>query len=272
MAIGEPTVLDIQPGPAVGGVAWLSFAERRTSRALFPSCNASCGTIDAVTELRFGETDCVTLEPAFAELDCPALSSVGVIRIVDVTLRFGMTHAARLVFEGVNSLPFNLFNSTAGSIFAELVGPVSISLPNAFNPILGGAWGPVELDLPAGEYELRYSAAGGPACVSQGLPAFVGAANMRVRMHFDLCPEDPLKDLPGICGCGVVDLDADGDGICDPPCIGDLNGDGVVSASDLPALLNAWGASGLNPADLDGDGFVGPADVAELLSYWGSCP
>ncbi|MEE4356681.1 MAG: hypothetical protein V2I97_09430, partial [Desulfococcaceae bacterium] len=31
----------------------------------------------------------------------------------------------------------------------------------------------------------------------------------------DLCPSDPLKTAPGICGCGVADTDRDGDGIYD---------------------------------------------------------
>ena len=31
----------------------------------------------------------------------------------------------------------------------------------------------------------------------------------------DLCPEDPDKTRPGICGCGVSDADTDGDTIPD---------------------------------------------------------
>ena len=31
----------------------------------------------------------------------------------------------------------------------------------------------------------------------------------------DLCPDDPLKTEPGICGCGVADTDADSDGTAD---------------------------------------------------------
>jgi len=32
----------------------------------------------------------------------------------------------------------------------------------------------------------------------------------------DDCPDDPLKQEPGICGCGSDELDADADGVCDP--------------------------------------------------------
>lgn len=53
------------------------------------------------------------------------------------------------------------------------------------------------------------------------------------------------------------------------PCPADLDGNGQVGASDLAALLGAWGASG--PADLDGDGQVGSSDLAALLGAWGPC-
>lgn len=53
------------------------------------------------------------------------------------------------------------------------------------------------------------------------------------------------------------------------PCPADLDGDGVVGASDLAALLGAWGGAG--PADVNGDGSVNAADLAALLGAWGPC-
>ncbi len=54
----------------------------------------------------------------------------------------------------------------------------------------------------------------------------------------------------------------------------DLNGDGVVDAADLAALLAAWGpcAPGSCPGDLNGDGLVDGADLAILLAAWGMTP
>lgn len=64
--------------------------------------------------------------------------------------------------------------------------------------------------------------------------------------------------------------------IATPPCAADLNGDGVVGAADLGALLGAWGTPGCGgaspcAADLNGDGNVGPADLGALLGAWGPC-
>lgn len=51
-----------------------------------------------------------------------------------------------------------------------------------------------------------------------------------------------------------------------PPIPGDLNGDGVVDASDLSTLLGAWGTAG---GDVNGDGTTDAGDLAELLGNWG---
>jgi hypothetical protein len=47
---------------------------------------------------------------------------------------------------------------------------------------------------------------------------------------------------------------------------GDLNGDGLVSAQDLAALLAGWGQTG--PTDLNGNGTTDAADMSILLANW----
>jgi len=57
-----------------------------------------------------------------------------------------------------------------------------------------------------------------------------------------------------------------------PKILGDIDGDGVVGASDLLLLLANWGLCGdCNdcPADLDGNCSVSAADLLILLSNWG---
>lgn len=48
----------------------------------------------------------------------------------------------------------------------------------------------------------------------------------------------------------------------------DLDCDGVVAASDLGMLLEAWGPVGKAGADLTGNGIVDAADLAALLGEW----
>jgi hypothetical protein len=53
---------------------------------------------------------------------------------------------------------------------------------------------------------------------------------------------------------------------CAAPVLGDLNGDGLVSAQDLAALLAGWGQTG--PTDLNGSGSTDASDMAILLANW----
>jgi len=55
-----------------------------------------------------------------------------------------------------------------------------------------------------------------------------------------------------------------------PPCLGDINHDGVVGGADLGLLLGNWGFSGTG--DLNNDGIVTGADLGLLLGAWGVCP
>jgi len=52
----------------------------------------------------------------------------------------------------------------------------------------------------------------------------------------------------------------------------DLDGDGMVGASDLAQLIGSWGSCAVGepcPADFDGDGEVGASDLAALIGQWG---
>jgi len=63
-----------------------------------------------------------------------------------------------------------------------------------------------------------------------------------------------------------VEANLAGGGAACPP---DLDGDGVVGATDLAAVLGAWSTPS---ADLDGDGTTGATDLAAVLASWGACP
>jgi hypothetical protein len=83
-------------------------------------------------------------------------------------------------------------------------------------------------------------------------------ANVRVRFVARDLGSGSLVEA-GVDGFRVLSLGC-------PELLGDLNGDGSISASDLAILLGAWGTSG--PGDLDVSGTVDAADLALLLGAW----
>ena len=67
------------------------------------------------------------------------------------------------------------------------------------------------------------------------------------------------------------DLDANGmpDDCEGEPCLGDLDGTGVVDIEDLLIIMGAWGT---DDADVNGDGTPDINDLLMLMGSWGACP
>jgi len=103
----------------------------------------------------------------------------------------------------------------------------------------------------------------------------LGLRDLRQR-ELDECPSDPNKGKPGVCGCGVLDNDTDGDGTLDckdgcprdalktsPGTCGcgvpntDTDGDGMPDCQDdcpLDARKTVPGVCGCGVRDIDTDG------------------
>lgn len=78
--------------------------------------------------------------------------------------------------------------------------------------------------------------------------------NVSVQTDNDECPDDPDKTFPGLCGCGVPDVDSDGDGT--PDCT-----DGCLSDPDKaePGICGC----GAPELDSDSDGACDLSDQCE---------
>lgn len=88
-----------------------------------------------------------------------------------------------------------------------------------------------------------------------------------VATDADFCPNDPNKSEPGICGCGVPDIDSDNDGLADcldnclqfpNPDQEDADGDGIGNVCD-----NCPGHENPSQIDRDGDGIGDVCDIGE---------
>lgn len=84
----------------------------------------------------------------------------------------------------------------------------------------------------------------------------------------DLCPTDPNKTAPGVCGCGIPDTDTDGDGTpdCHDQCPNDPNkttpGSCGCGVPDIPGCATTPVTMG--PQAMEGDLKVHPGDILKV--------
>jgi len=87
-----------------------------------------------------------------------------------------------------------------------------------------------------------------------GLVSMVANKSCTATFTLDNCPADPLKNEPGICGCGVADTDTDSDGTPDCNDLDDDN-DGMPDDYELSQGFDPYNALDAN-YDPDGDGLT----------------
>ncbi len=144
-----------------------------------------------------------------------------------------------------------------------LLNPLLVDFPSpvALSIAPGGPFG---TDLHALERSsgklFRVNAQGVATQIGQGFGSGIAVSDILFgpcgELYVAMNPTDQILVVNGpTCACGVV-------------AGADLNGDGVVNAADLAALLGAWGTNNCS-ADLNGDGTVNAADLSILLGAWG---
>ena len=99
------------------------------------------------------------------------------------------------------------------------------------------------------------------------------------------CGGSVVEDQCGICGgdgttcLGCTDPAAPNydetatidDGSCEAAvCLGDLNGDGLISVADILVVLGEFGCVQLCVADVNGDNSVGSGDLLTMLTVFGT--
>ncbi len=150
------------------------------------------------------------------------------------------------LFPTLGYLDVGPFSPVAGAVESDFTRPVDPSI--TLHALIG---------LSHEEVVERYAGSGGGAGIDIGALGLSSARFVRIT------------------GPGAAGMSPEIDAIAAVSPVGspaDLDGDGVVGASDLSMLLSAWGiAGGKGPsADLDGDGVVAASDLAILLAAWGT--
>jgi hypothetical protein len=116
-----------------------------------------------------------------------------------------------------------------------------------------------------------YAECGDETVIACNDDAGCGPGGLVSEMSFDtVCGEDYFLRIGGFSGSGSGNITITPTGTCPGACTGDINGDGVVDATDLGILLGGWGFPG--PSDLNGDGTTDGIDLGILLGAWGPCP
>ena len=103
---------------------------------------------------------------------------------------------------------------------------------------------------------------------NRGVSLYYNRQNSGDLYCSDACPDDPLKIKPGICGCGVADIDTDNDSYpdCNDGCPSDplKTVTGVCGCGIADTDTDTDGTPDCNDIDDDDDGLIDSADIGPL--------
>ncbi len=185
----------------------------------------------------------------------------------------GVTTARLNLFPKVGNLPDNITDDPS----ASMVVTVSYDVGTGIFSTVG-----LNLDVAAGDYWIGLTGIAGFAEFGNNAHKQGANANgdpdaaRNPGGSFNFPADTDWFSIQSFVNWGWHDmaLTVEGDPI-PPKCPWDLDGNGTVGASDLLALLAAWGVCddpANCPADFDNTNVVGVADLLTLLANWGPCP
>lgn len=146
------------------------------------------------------------------------------------------------------------------------INNIDLSFHPRVQSVLGNYIGslPCVSDLPCGDADTDFDGVGDDLDNCPAIPNGdqIDGDEDGVGDVCDDCPLDPLKSEPGLCGCGLVDADDDGDGVAD--CLDgafDVPDDfatigAAVAAAPANAIVNVAAGTYLVPVEIDLSGKV----------------
>lgn len=239
--LGGVRVVSVNPLPPSGLIEWRLIRTTHTGQQPGYFCNSPCGSPVAAPTLvtDFPSPNVQASGDGFGGV----VGSGGTGTVGEGVLRFAFTlrQSARAILSGENAIGTMACGFPDPGPCWGLVARATVEGPASMQFAASGAWGPFEVDLPAGEYTFTLQATGGsiPCSCAYQLQCEHSSASIAATLY--------------------------------RACSADLSGDGMVSASDLVFIFNAWGRFGVSVEDLDGDGVVSTGDLAVVLNSWGPC-
>ncbi|MFK7959384.1 MAG: LamG-like jellyroll fold domain-containing protein [Phycisphaerales bacterium] len=212
----------------------------------------------------------------------PAAGVGGTQKIVDQRLEaIGTVQGySFFIFGTTRQLAIQLADNGSGAGFTNFLSGVSVPA-NEWSLVAVT----VDRDQPdGGRFYINgalvatFNPTGRPASLANTGNFRIGSRSSSATGFFNGCIDEVEVFSRALSADEILGLYAAGPaGKCKPdtlPCPGDVDGDGVVTISDLLVILASWGPcpGGPCPGDLNGDGFVNFSDLIIMIAGFGPCP
>ena len=173
---------------------------------------------------------------------------------------------------GLTNIALRFHERTLEEAILPYLETISDCVPGEPGPHITGH--PVDAEVCVGETAVFTVTAGGSGTITyqwfkDGFRDLPGETDTSLII-LDVGPDD-VGNYYVVVGadCGSITSQSAALTLTPDCCVGDLDGDNLVSTPDLLLMLGGWGLSG--PGDLDGNGIVSTNDLLLMLGNWGPC-